>query len=181
MLDRVVAQVGELGQLVADVTELARGEPVTSAFGDVRLDEVVAAGLEGARRDWPQTPFTADLEPCVVFGSAGRLQIAVRNLLDNAAKFGPPGAPVEVRLLTGELTVRDHGPVSRPPTCRMSSTASTGPRRPGECQARASGSLSCARWRKATAGRSGPSRARRGNPDPAPPARQDKPGSRAPP
>ena len=71
---------------------------------------MVAAGLEGARRDWPQTPFTADLEPCVVFGSAGRLQIAVRNLLDNAAKFGPPGAPVEVRLLAGELTVRDHGP-----------------------------------------------------------------------
>jgi two-component system, OmpR family, sensor histidine kinase MprB len=110
VLDRVVAQVGELGQLVAGVTELARGEPVTSAFGDVRLDEVVAAGLEGARRDWPQTPFTADLEPYVVFGSAGRLQIAVRNLLDNAAKFGSPGAPVEVRLLGGELTVRDRGP-----------------------------------------------------------------------
>ncbi len=110
VLDRVVAQVGELGQLVANVTELARGEPATSALGDVRLEEVVAAGMEGARRDWPQTPFAADLEPCVVFGSAGRLQIAVRNLLDNAAKFSPLGASVEVRLLAGELTVRDHGP-----------------------------------------------------------------------
>ena len=110
VLDRVVAQVAELGQLVAGVTELARGEPATSALGDVRLDEVVAAGLEGARRDWPQTPFTADLEPCVVFGSAERLQMAVRNLLDNAAKFGSPGAPVEVRLVAGELTVRDRGP-----------------------------------------------------------------------
>ncbi len=110
VLDRVVAQVGELGQLVANVTELARGEPVTGALGDVRLEEVVAAGLEGARRDWPQTPFAADLEPSVVFGSAGRLQIAVRNLLDNAAKFSPLGASVEVRLLAGELTVRDHGP-----------------------------------------------------------------------
>jgi two-component system sensor histidine kinase MprB len=45
-----------------------------------------------------------------VAGSAQRLQIAVRNLLDNAAKFGPPGAPVEVGMLAGELTVRDHGP-----------------------------------------------------------------------
>jgi two-component system, OmpR family, sensor histidine kinase MprB len=45
-----------------------------------------------------------------VFGSAERLQIAVRNLLDNAAKFGPPGAQVAVRLHAGELTVRDHGP-----------------------------------------------------------------------
>jgi two-component system sensor histidine kinase MprB len=110
ILDRVVAQVAELGQLVADVTELARGEPVTSAPGDVRLDEVAAAALEGARRDWPRTPFTADLEPCVVAGSAQRLQIAVRNLLDNAAKFGPPGAPVEAGMLAAELTVRDHGP-----------------------------------------------------------------------
>ena len=110
VLDRVVAQVAELGQLVADVTELARGEPVTSAPGDVRLDEVVAAALEGARRDWPGTPFTAGLEPYVVTGRAERLQIAVRNLLDNAAKFGPPGGPVEVRLIGGELTVRDRGP-----------------------------------------------------------------------
>ena len=110
MLDRAVAQVAELSQLVASVTELARGEPVTGPFGDVSLDEVVATALEGTRRDWPQTPFTADLEPCIVFGSAGRLQSAVRNLLDNAAKFGPPGAPVEVRLAAGELTVRDHGP-----------------------------------------------------------------------
>jgi two-component system, OmpR family, sensor histidine kinase MprB len=110
LLDRAVAQVAELSELVADVTELARGEPVSSALGDVRLDEAVAAALEGARRDWPQTPFTADLEPYVVAGSAGRLQIAVRNLLDNAAKFGSPGAPVEVRLLAGELTVRDYGP-----------------------------------------------------------------------
>ncbi len=120
ILDRVVAQVAELGDLVANVTELARPELVHAELarpglagrgpGDVRLDEVVAAALEGARRDWPRTIFAADLPPCLVFGSAERLQIAVRNLLDNAAKFGPPGGPVEVILLGGELTVRDHGP-----------------------------------------------------------------------
>ncbi len=38
------------------------GRPARSAT--VRLDEVVAAALDGARRDWPQTVFTADLEPC---------------------------------------------------------------------------------------------------------------------
>jgi two-component system, OmpR family, sensor histidine kinase MprB len=36
--------------------------------------------------------------------------VAVRNLLDNAAKFGPPEGPVEVRLAAGALTVRDYGP-----------------------------------------------------------------------
>jgi len=126
ILDRVVAQVAELSQLVAGVTELARGDepprpggdpsartPLGRAevdFAEVDLADVVAAALAGARRDWPRTVFTADVEPCLVSGHAERLKTAVRNLLDNAAKFGPPGAPVEVRLHAGELTVRDRGP-----------------------------------------------------------------------
>jgi two-component system, OmpR family, sensor histidine kinase MprB len=135
ILDRVVAQVAELSQLVAGVTELARADepsprgdsiladPLGPAevdfaevdfaevdFAEVDFAEVVATALAGARRDWPRTVFTADLEPCLVCGHAERLKTAVRNLLDNAAKFGPPGAPVEVRLQAGELTVRDHGP-----------------------------------------------------------------------
>jgi two-component system sensor histidine kinase MprB len=71
---------------------------------------VTSAALEAARRDWPHTEFRAALDACTVTGSAERLRTAVRNLLDNAAKFGPPGGPVEVRLRRGELTVRDHGP-----------------------------------------------------------------------
>jgi two-component system, OmpR family, sensor histidine kinase MprB len=110
VLDRVVAQVAELGQLMADVTELARGEPPPARFEETEFDEVVATALEGARRDWPRTPVAAHLEPCLVWGHADRLRIAVRNLLDNAAKFSPPGAPVQIGLRGGELTVRDHGP-----------------------------------------------------------------------
>jgi two-component system sensor histidine kinase MprB len=110
VLDRVVAQVTELSQLVAGVTELAKGEAVGPAPGEVDFGQVAAAALEGARRDWPRAVFTADLEPCLVRGDAERLKTAVRNLLDNAAKFSPPGSPIEVRLHAGELTVRDHGP-----------------------------------------------------------------------
>jgi two-component system sensor histidine kinase MprB len=110
VLARVADQVAELSRLVASVTELARGEPSRASQGEVRLDEETAAALETARRDWPHTAFTADLAGCVVGGSAERLRIAVRNLLDNAAKFGPPDGEVAVPLADGELTVRDHGP-----------------------------------------------------------------------
>ena len=130
VLGRVVAQVTELSDLVAGVTDLARGDRPRGirpqgdgpegdspredrhwdGLDDVRFDEVAATALDAARRDWPGTEFHATLDACVVAGDAARLRVAVRNLLDNAAKFGPPGGPVEVRLGDGELTVRDHGP-----------------------------------------------------------------------
>lgn len=110
VLDRVTDQVAELGELVTNVTELARGESPVTEHDDVRFDEVVATALESARRDWPQTTFAEQLAPCTVYGSADRLRSASRYLLDNAAKFGPPAGPVEVKLVAGELTVRDYGP-----------------------------------------------------------------------
>jgi two-component system sensor histidine kinase MprB len=110
VLARVADQVTELTRLVAGVTDLARGEPRPSDSAPVRLAVVTAGALEAARRDWPKTEFGADLDDTVVHGNAGRLRIAVRNLLDNAAKFGPPEGPVRVRLAAGELTVRDQGP-----------------------------------------------------------------------
>ena len=43
-------------------------------------------------------------------GAARPARAAVGNLLDNAAKYGPPGGVVEVTVRDGELAVRDHGP-----------------------------------------------------------------------
>ena len=110
VLDRVVAQGAELGQLMAGITELARGEAQPAEFTDVELHAVVSRGLAAVRRDWPEVSFTEDIEPCTAFGNAEQISSAVRNLLDNAAKFSPPEQPVEVFLADGELTVRDHGP-----------------------------------------------------------------------
>jgi two-component system sensor histidine kinase MprB len=107
----LVAQLEELGELVGDLVELARdGELAGDPAEPLRLDELVGAAVERARRHAPQVAFDVDMEPCVVTGERGRLDRAVANLLDNAAKWSPPGATVEVRLRDGELTVRDHGP-----------------------------------------------------------------------
>jgi two-component system sensor histidine kinase MprB len=107
----VVAQLGELTELVGDLVELAREEePGNEPAETLRLDALVAAAVERARRHAPGVAFTTELEPTLVTGARGPLDRAVANLLDNAGKWSPPGAAVEVRLAGGELTVRDRGP-----------------------------------------------------------------------
>jgi len=110
VLARVTDQVAELSRLVASVTDLARGEPSATVMAAVRLNDVAADAVDAARRDWPNTRFDTYLDGGVVEGSAERLRVAFKNLLDNAAKFGPPEGPVRVRLYGGEFIVRDHGP-----------------------------------------------------------------------
>ncbi|UGT44710.1 HAMP domain-containing histidine kinase [Nocardia yamanashiensis] len=103
----------ELSGLVTDLIDLARADDpdaVPERFEDLRLDTLVADRLEIARRHWPAITFTTDLEPTTVTGSAARLGRALTNLLDNAAKFSPSGAKVQVALHDRTLTVRDTGP-----------------------------------------------------------------------
>jgi two-component system sensor histidine kinase MprB len=110
LLSDLVTQTDELTSLVADVVDIARrGEPADDPQ-EVRLDELVAAGLDRARRLAPRVELTQRLEPWVVSGSPERLTRLVANLVDNAVKWSPPGAGVEVALEAGELSVRDHGP-----------------------------------------------------------------------
>ncbi len=80
---------------------------------DVRLDLAAGAAIERARLHAPDCRFTLDAEPCLVRAAPARLDRAIANLLDNAAKWNPSGpaaAPVEVRVAAGTLEVRDHGP-----------------------------------------------------------------------
>lgn len=105
----IVGELDELTALVADVVELARGTaPEDGGAQEVRLDEVVRAQIEKARRRGG-VEVQARLEPTVVTGPGDRIERAVGNLLDNARKWSPPGACVEVELRDGVLSVRDHG------------------------------------------------------------------------
>jgi two-component system, OmpR family, sensor histidine kinase MprB len=106
----VIAQLEELTLLVADLVDLAREEEPVAEREALALDELVAAAVERAARHAPGVHFATDLEPFVVDGVRSRLDRAVSNLLDNAAKYGEPGGTVEVTLRDGELTVRDYGP-----------------------------------------------------------------------
>jgi two-component system, OmpR family, sensor histidine kinase MprB len=110
LLDDVAAQLDELGGLVGDLIEIARGEDRGLEAQDVRLDELVAEVVDRRRRYSRDLRFETRLEPTVVEGAPERLERAVANLLDNAGKFSPPGSVVEVALEGGGLSVRDHGP-----------------------------------------------------------------------
>ncbi|MEK6275697.1 MAG: HAMP domain-containing sensor histidine kinase [Actinomycetota bacterium] len=111
LLSDVVEQLGEMTTLIAELIELARGEQDQQEVAeDVRLDLVAADAVERSRRNRPGVSFTTDLQESLVHGVPRTIERALANLLDNAAKWSPPGGEVEVKVRDGEVTVRDHGP-----------------------------------------------------------------------
>ena len=58
----------------------------------------------------PQVRFVTALSPTIVLADPVLLERAVSNLLDNAVKYSPDGAPIEVTVRGGEVVVADHGP-----------------------------------------------------------------------
>jgi two-component system, OmpR family, sensor histidine kinase MprB len=106
----VVEQLEELSALVGDLIELARDETRHETPEDIRLDTLVSEAIARAVLHAPTARFDIELEETVVSGVPARLDRAVNNVLDNAVKFAGTEQPIEVRLIGGELTVRDHGP-----------------------------------------------------------------------
>ncbi|MEN9717795.1 MAG: hypothetical protein RIQ99_673 [Pseudomonadota bacterium] len=87
----------DLAQLAARVV----GE-VSSLQGKERVELATAAANSETRN-------------CVVLGDPGQLEQLLRNLIDNALKYGGPDQPVQVSVEPGiasrvRLTVADHGP-----------------------------------------------------------------------
>jgi two-component system sensor histidine kinase MprB len=110
LISDVVEQLEEMTTLISELIELAHAEQQAVETEDVRLDLLIADAIERARRNQPGVRFTADLEESVVRGVPATLERAIGNLLDNAAKWSPPGAEVEVEARDGFVVVRDHGP-----------------------------------------------------------------------
>ena len=110
ILRDVVAQLEELSVLVGDVVDLARGAEPPELVEDVRLDLLVADAVARARAHAPAVRFETDLDETLVRGVPGRIDRAVANLLDNAAKWSPAGGTVHVRVRDGEVVVADEGP-----------------------------------------------------------------------
>lgn len=115
VLSDLLMQIDDLTLLVNDVIELARGDEPIPVMEDVRLDEVVARAVASARVHHPALTFELTSEPCLVHGAGARIDRAVVNLLDNAAKWSTDGGSIDVGVTAaGVVTVRDHGPGIEP-------------------------------------------------------------------
>lgn len=114
LLHDIKAQTSELSHLIDEVLELAQDSG--SAEETVPLDfaEVVGNALARARTRTSEVQFALTERPAPTVGRPAALERAVLNLLDNAAKWSPPGTPVEVSVgPTGQgphLVVADRGP-----------------------------------------------------------------------
>jgi two-component system, OmpR family, sensor histidine kinase MprB len=114
LLGDVTAQLEELTTLIEDLVDLARVDEQAVEPEDVHLDVVVQRALERARRRAPSLVFDAWIETAMVRGQPALLERAVLNVLDNAAKWSPQGAHVELAVQRDDsnwrITVSDHGP-----------------------------------------------------------------------
>jgi two-component system sensor histidine kinase MprB len=108
----VHAQLDELTTLIGDLVELAREDTPQVVH---ELVEIVERAVDRAQRRASGITFDMRLQPWTLLGDANALERAVLNMLDNAAKWSPPGGPVRVELRSvGDgstvLEVADAGP-----------------------------------------------------------------------
>jgi two-component system, OmpR family, sensor histidine kinase MprB len=110
LLADVRAQAQELTVLVGDLVELARTDSPAIRPEPIDLRAVIDRAIDRVRRRAPGLAYAVAAEPWIVIGDPTALERAVTNLLDNAAKWSPPGATVTVTLRDGVLQVADQGP-----------------------------------------------------------------------
>jgi two-component system sensor histidine kinase MprB len=111
----VLAQIAELSTLVGDLVDLTRDDRREVVHEQVDISEVVDRSMERVRRRRNDIEFDIEAIPWQVYGDAAGLSRAVLNLLDNAAKWSPPGGRVGLRMTQVdsshvELVVSDQGP-----------------------------------------------------------------------
>jgi signal transduction histidine kinase/DNA-binding response OmpR family regulator len=112
-------QLGHMTRLIEELLDVARisQDKIVLVREPVDLNQVIAHSVESVQRLLEQRSQTLRLElpdePVWINGDAARLAQIVSNLLHNAAKYSPAGAPIELRCAvdgSGALIkVRDQG------------------------------------------------------------------------
>ncbi len=113
-VDRILTEADHMASIIANLRELTEIETGGLEFHPTRFEiaDLVDAVLERARVDRPVSVTVAD--GLAVDADRAKLEQALGNLIDNAARFSPPDTPIEIEAAeAGDevlLSVRDHGP-----------------------------------------------------------------------
>jgi len=118
ILHDIVAESDRLYRLVEDLLVLARFDEGLELVREPSLLQRVVPNVIAAEAPrWPRTELRVDVQRDLpaVMGDETSIQQVVRNLVSNAAKYGPPGQPVEITVGAGDqdgvaVRVLDRGP-----------------------------------------------------------------------
>ncbi len=118
-LDRLEREIERLDSLISQVLKLARLHGTDSLFAreTFDLDEVIEEVVRDANFEGAAKRCTVRLEGAAhaaVNGNRELLRSAVENVLRNAVRYSPQGAPIEVAVVRSEggavISIRDRGP-----------------------------------------------------------------------
>lgn len=110
IIEDVGAEVAELGALVAELVDLATDVERDEAVAPLELGSLARPIVERFDRRGTHRVGLEIGERAIVEGRPGALTRAIRNLVENAAKFAPEGTRIRVVVEGGSVTVHDAGP-----------------------------------------------------------------------
>lgn len=118
-LDTIRHEAQRMEALISDLMSLSRIEAVKHEVPSDQVDMValaheVAGEFRSSGHGGGQVTVRANCESAVLSGDRGQLSQVLRNLIENALKYGKPGGEVEVALEAARtgwvlVTVRDEG------------------------------------------------------------------------
>lgn len=115
LIDVIDAEGSRLARLVADLLDLSKIQAgaVAPRPDWCDLHDVVSSAARHVDADHP-VEFSVPADLPLVRADAAQLERVFANLVENAAKFSPPGSPIQIAAATtaGRVAVRvtDHGP-----------------------------------------------------------------------
>ncbi len=110
MIQDIDSEIQELTALVGELVDLAAQPPTGKTVAvEINLGDLVDRVADKYRRRTGRT-ISVVADESMVVGDEGQLDRAVGNLIENAAKWGPEGTPIDVTLVNGRVEVADQGP-----------------------------------------------------------------------
>jgi len=109
LIEAATEEVEALSLLVGEVVDLATDRYADEPIDDVDLLALVEDAVARASRRAGR-PINVSGNGAIVRGRSTSLERAVDNLLDNANKWSPEGAPITVTVAGGTVSVSDQGP-----------------------------------------------------------------------